>query len=666
MKKKLFITDLDGTLLNKAGSLDAELVIRLNRLIRNGEQITFVTGRDLSDTLTILKEVQVEIPCAVYNGSAICNLHNKEVLHYWRLSSEQIKELNDDLTKSDNTNITFVRDGQIIKEKFRAEIIDSYPVLSISLRDKKRIVNMIYERIAYMPDSSGMTIRKYVDPADDTVYIIDITSICGNKGSAARYIADYLGIGTKDIVAFGNDSNDIPLSRISGQFFFVEDSNVKLFENMKERIPFNEGFSVVDCIEEMISSDIQMPRKIRIPKRGCENEKVLSYLNPGKSSRAPGGRFMGYPQTTPHPMALKAYEKYLPYNTNQVGVFSDIHNLGSKTRKMEYEVLHMLGELYGIDEPDGYLTSGGTEGNIVGIWCGRNLLSKSVDKLYIVKTQLTHSSVSKAINIMNLPEINIAYDERFVMDLKDLRNKLMNVSSSDTGFIVVTTMGYTNTGTCDDILAVSDILTQIENLCGAKSYIHIDAAIGGMVYPFIDQHNINFFGKKNVCSITIDPHKMGYQPFSCGVFLGRKNLLLNIETECTYSRKHRELTLIGSRNGAAAAACWSTLMSMGVDGLRKTLTDLIEHKNNILQQLECENLIRIISNPPSNMCTIQFIQCSEKRLPPELEEKYATYAFLLRVDGVEQYCYKIYIMPHLEDDIINEFIEDIKRMNENE
>ena len=107
-------------------------------------------------------------------------------------------------------------------------------------------------------------------------------------------------------------------------------------------------------------------------------------------------------------------------------------------------------------------------------------------------------------------------------------------------------------------------------------------------------------------------------------------------------------------------------MSMGVDGLRKTLTDLIEHKNNILQQLECENLIRIISNPPSNMCTIQFIQCSEKRLPPELEEKYATYAFLLRVDGVQQYCYKIYIMPHLEDDIINEFIEDIKRMNENE
>ena len=71
MKKKLFITDLDGTLLNKAGSLDAELVIRLNRLIRNGEQITFVTGRDLSDTLTILKEVQVEIPCAVYNLSLI-------------------------------------------------------------------------------------------------------------------------------------------------------------------------------------------------------------------------------------------------------------------------------------------------------------------------------------------------------------------------------------------------------------------------------------------------------------------------------------------------------------------------------------------------------------------------------------------------------------------
>lgn len=664
MKKKLFITDLDGTLLTRNGSLDMKVASRLNTLIRKGEQITFVTGRDLTDLLTIMKKIRLEIPCGVYGGSAIYDPRNKELLHYWGLPHEEIRKLSEELNKSGNVNITFIQNNQIRKEKFRMEIIDCCPILSVSIRNQRKLVNAIYERIADMSDNSGITIRKYSDPADEKVYIIDITSTCGDKGVAARYIADILEFKTEDIVAFGNDVNDIPLSRVVGQFYFVGDSDSKLFENMQAMIPFNEGISVVDCIESMIFGYSQMPKEIRIPEQGWEREKVLSYLEPGKSSRALGGRFMGYPQTSPHPMALKAYEKYLPYNTNQVGVFSDIRDLGNKTRKMEYEVLHMLGELYDINEPDGYLTSGGTEGNIVGIWCGRNLLSKLVKKIYIVKTELTHSSVSKTANIMNLPEINIAHNEQFAMDLEDLRNKLMNVSSSDTGIILVATLGYTNTGTCDNIWALSDILEENEKTFGAKSYIHIDAAIGGMVFPFINQGNTNFFVKKNVCSITLDPHKMGYQPFSCGVFLGRKGLLLNIETECTYSRKHRERTLIGSRNGAVAAACWSTLMYMGVDGYRKTLEALIEHKNNILQQLEDENLIRIISNPPINMCTIQFSKCSEKRLPLELEDKYSIHAFLLRVDGIEQYCYKIYIMPHLEEDTINEFIEDIRRTNE--
>jgi glutamate/tyrosine decarboxylase-like PLP-dependent enzyme len=105
-------------------------------------------------------------------------------------------------------------------------------------------------------------------------------------------------------------------------------------------------------------------------------------------------------------------------------------------------------------------------------------------------------------------------------------------------------------------------------------------------------------------------------------------------------------------------------MYMGVDGYRKTLNALIEQKNFLLHRLEDEKLIKIISNPPTNMCTIQFSRCSEKRLPSELEEKYSIHAFMLRVNGTEQYCYKIYIMPHMEDDIVNEFVEDILRIGE--
>lgn len=653
--------------MNKAGSLDPKVEMRLNRLLDDDEPITFVTGRDLNDALAIMKNVHLKMPCAVYSGSAVYNPCKNELMQYWSLPHDEIEKLSGTLNRSRNVNITYIQDGQIRKEKFRREIVDGYPVLSVSLRDRKDVVNTIYKQIVEQLDNfCGIVVQKYSDPNDDTSFIIDITSCEGNKGTAACYIADYLGVRNENIAAFGNDDNDIPLSQAAGNFYLVGDAEPRRFENVRNILPFNEGGTVVDFIEKELADDDLMPSGIEVPLEGWKDDVILSYIEPGKSARAPGGRFMGYPQTTPHSIALKAYEKYLPYNTNQIGVFSDIHNLGSKTRKMEYEVLHMLGGLYGIDEPEGYITSGGTEGNIVGIWCGRNLLSKSAEKLYIVKTELSHSSVSKAANIMNLPEIMIGYNDRFQMDLEELKEKLSVIAAPDTGFILIATLGYTNTGTCDDIRDVSKILTEIGEKYGAKSYIHIDAAIGGMVYPFVDSEHMRFFELKNVYSMTIDPHKMGYQPFSCGVFLGRKDLLLNIETECTYSRTHRERTLIGSRNGAAAAACWSTLMSMGVEGFRKTLKSLIERKKEIVRRLESAKQIRVISNPPTNMCTIQFLKCADKLLPSEVEAKYAIHAFSLRVNGSVQNCYKIYIMPHLEDDTINEFVEDIMKIGAKE
>lgn len=44
----------------------------------------------------------------------------------------------------------------------------------------------------------------------------------------------------------------------------------------------------------------------------------------------------------------------------------------------EKEVIEVMGKLLGINDVSGYMTSGGTEGNLAAIWwCKTNLLSKS-------------------------------------------------------------------------------------------------------------------------------------------------------------------------------------------------------------------------------------------------------------------------------------------------
>lgn len=492
------------------------------------------------------------------------------------------------------------------------------------------------------------------------VSIVDITSSLGSKGNAIQYIAQQLKGDLGDIVVFGDSRNDISMFQMAGIPCCVGKGGKELLELSKEQLPYDEGDCVLNYIENVILNNVKCGWNHHIPQKGWTSEEVYAYIEPEKSSRSKGGSFMGYPQTTPHPIAIASYEKYLPYNTNQIGVFSNCDHLGSKTRRMEYEILQMLGSLYGITNPDGYITSGGTEGNIVGTWVARNMFQAEKREVVLLKTELTHSSVSKAANILSIPEVIVKINEQFQMDISDLEQKVAKFRERNVGLIVIATLGYTNTGTCDDILTINNVMEKMEQLYQIKSYIHIDAAIGGMVYPFLKDKEIRFFQSSNVMSITIDLHKMGYVPFSCGIFLGKSNLLSMIEVACSYSKQHREKTLLGSRNGAAAVACWSTLMNLGMEGYQDILADLIEKKTYLLEQLEKETEIEIVSNPPSNMCTLRFLRFEDYELPIQVQEKYAIHSFWLDWNQKRVNCYKIYIMSHMTYDVINQFVEDVK------
>ena len=62
MKKQLFVTDLDGTLLNSEQKLSDYTVETLNRLIDKGLPITFSTSRSFYTTSMMLNRVHFCLP----------------------------------------------------------------------------------------------------------------------------------------------------------------------------------------------------------------------------------------------------------------------------------------------------------------------------------------------------------------------------------------------------------------------------------------------------------------------------------------------------------------------------------------------------------------------------------------------------------------------------
>ena len=79
-------------------------------------------------------------------------------------------------------------------------------------------------------------------------------------------------------------------------------------------------------------------------------------------------------------------------------------------------------------------------------------------------------------------------------------------------FCVVATAGTTNSGTVDDLVAISEICRK------HQMWLHVDGAYGAVAI-FSDQHRDLVKGIERADSITVDPHKWMAMPFAAGVIL---------------------------------------------------------------------------------------------------------------------------------------------------
>ena len=73
MSKTLYVSDLDGTLLNRQDRISPESIRIINDLVANGMTFTYATARSLSSASVVTRGLSADIPVIVYNGAFIDN-----------------------------------------------------------------------------------------------------------------------------------------------------------------------------------------------------------------------------------------------------------------------------------------------------------------------------------------------------------------------------------------------------------------------------------------------------------------------------------------------------------------------------------------------------------------------------------------------------------------
>ena len=259
------------------------------------------------------------------------------------------------------------------------------------------------------------------------------------------------------------------------------------------------------------------------------------------------GRVLSSMCTKPHPDASEAARRFLASNPGDPTTYPAVAEL-------EVEVVTALGDITGLDDPHGYVASGGTEANLQAVRAARNLSESETPN--VVAPESVHFSFQKAADVLDVDLRLAAVDDDRRADPAALRR----LADEDTA-LVVGVAGTTEYGRVDPIPALADVAAD------ADALLHVDAAWGGFVLPFTDREWN--FDHASVDTMTIDPHKMGRAPVPAGGFLARDERILDaLAVDTPYLESTSQATLTGTRSGAGVAGAHAAIEALWPDGYR--------------------------------------------------------------------------------------------------
>ena len=169
---------------------------------------------------------------------------------------------------------------------------------------------------------------------------------------------------------------------------------------------------------------------------------------------------------------------------------------------------------------------------------------------------------------------------------------------------VVPIAGVTWTGMNDDIEALNNALEEYNTKTGYNIPIHVDAASGGFILPFLNPEKKWDFRLKWVLSISTSGHKYGLVYPGLGWVIWKDKSNLPDEMAFSVNYLGANITQVGlnfSRPAAQILAQYYNFIHLGIEGyteIHKNSMEIAEYCHSQIGAMHCfENYSKTLDNP---------------------------------------------------------------------
>lgn len=235
--KTLFISDLDGTLLQPDAKLSQYTINTINQLIDKGMLFTVATARSEASIKHILKDLKITVPLILMNGVCTYDFSKQKYIKIETLPEESLRILLDMIKKFNLQGFIYtIKDGvlatyyqklnsqplksfyeervNLYKKAFYKvedfELLKKEPIIYFTLMDHKEKLLGVYQ---YLSKVANLNCTFYKDNYSPEYWYLEVFSKYASKFYGTQYLRSYLGVDS--VVAFGDNLNDLALFEAS-------------------------------------------------------------------------------------------------------------------------------------------------------------------------------------------------------------------------------------------------------------------------------------------------------------------------------------------------------------------------------------------------------------------------------------------------------------------
>lgn len=273
MPTTLYISDLDGTLLNSRAEVSEYTADTINELTASGGFFSFATARTAVTSVPITSGMNINVPVVLMNGVCVYDTAKKEYVKIEKLPSDSFLKMTEVLKKFRLSGFLFTIENDVLctfyenlesenARKFYEERKRRYGknfinvndftecagknTVYFSVTDRREVLDPVYE---LMKNIDGIHIDYYRDVYEPDFWYMEISSASASKYNAVMFLRKNYSFDR--IIGFGDNYNDLPLFEACDETYAVANARDKVKEAATGVISANTENGVALKIREL-------------------------------------------------------------------------------------------------------------------------------------------------------------------------------------------------------------------------------------------------------------------------------------------------------------------------------------------------------------------------------------------------------------------------------